>query len=78
MVEIRDYTPTQEELDRIEQAKVYDENRMKLKKLSEDIVQYIAGENVPNIDERKAEFIRIHNEVREYEGKEPREWGIDK
>lgn len=73
MVEIRDYTPTQEELDRIEQAKVYDENRMKLKKLSEDIVQYIAGENVPNIDERKAEFIRIHNEVREYEGKEPRE-----
>lgn len=54
-------------------AKVYQENKQTLAKLTEDIVQSLAGEDVPNIEERKAEFIRIHNEVRAYEGKEARE-----
>lgn len=54
-------------------AKVYQENKQILAKLTEDIVQSLAGEDVPNIEERKAEFIRIHNEVRAYEGKEARE-----
>ena len=53
-------------------AKVYQENKQILAKLTEDIVQYMAGEDVPNIEERKAEFIRIHNEVRAYEGKNAR------
>lgn len=55
-----------------EKAKIYEENKQMLVKLTEDIVQYVAGEDVPNIEERKAEFIRIHNEVRIYEGKEIR------
>lgn len=55
-----------------EKAKIYEENKRMLSKLTEDIVQYVAGEDVPNIEERKAEFIRIHNEVRAYEGKEKR------
>lgn len=53
-------------------AKVYQKNKQILAKLTEDIIQYVAGEDVPNIEERKAEFIRIHNEVRIYEGKEIR------
>ena len=59
-----------------EKAKIYEENKRMLSKLTEDIVQYVAGEDVPNIEERKAEFIRIHNEVRVYEGKDAR--GIKK
>lgn len=55
-----------------EKTKIYEENKRMLSKLTEDIVQYVAGEDVPNIEERKAEFIRIHNEVRVYEGKEKR------
>ena len=55
-----------------ENAKVYQENKQILAKLTEDIVQSLAGEDVPNIEERKAEFIRIHNEVRIYEGKKIR------
>ena len=55
-----------------EKAKKYEENKRMLSKLTEDIVQYVAGEDVPNIEERKATFIRIHNEVRIYEGKEIR------
>lgn len=58
---------------KLEKAKVYEENKQMLSKLTEDIVQYIVGEDVPNIEERKSEFIRIHNEVREYEGKPLRE-----
>ena len=40
--------------------------------LSEDITQDQAGEYVPNINERKVEFIKLHNELRELEGKAPR------
>lgn len=45
----------------------------RLESLSEDIVQDIAGEVVPNIEERKAEFIELHSELRVLLGKEPRE-----
>ena len=53
-------------------AKVYQENKQILAKLTEDIVQYVAGEDVPSFAERKSEFIRLHNEVRIYEGKTER------
>lgn len=49
------------------------EIKARLTALSEDIVQDQAGEIVPNIAERKAEFIAKHNELRVLEGKEPRE-----
>ena len=53
-------------------AETYRQNKDLLKKLTEDIVQFTAGEEVPGIEERKAEFIRIHNAVRIYEGKDQR------
>lgn len=59
--------------EKLEQKKLYEENKCKLEKLTEDIVQSLAGENVPDIEARKSEFIRIHNQVRVYEGKEARE-----
>jgi len=40
--------------------------------LTEDIVQSLAGEVVPNIEQRKQQFIEYHNELRVLEGKEPR------
>lgn len=63
------YTPTQEEIN--EQRKY--ELKVELSKLSEDIIQSQLGEIVPNIEERKARFISLHNELRVLEGKEPRE-----
>lgn len=36
----------------------------KLKDYSEDIVQDLAGELVPNIEERKSEFMKAHNMLR--------------
>lgn len=44
----------------------------RLLELDQDIVQDIAGEVVPEIDLRKAEFIALHNELRILLGKEPR------
>lgn len=54
------------------------ENRMcdirdRLSRLSEDMIQAMAGEIVPDLDDRKAEFVALHNELRALEGKEPRE-----
>jgi len=47
--------------------------KLELAPLQEDIVQDIAGQVVPNIENKKAEFRRIHNEIRVLEGKLPRE-----
>lgn len=40
--------------------------------LSQDIIQVQVGEIIPDINERKQEFIRLHNELRVLLGKEPR------
>lgn len=45
----------------------------RLAQLSQDLIQAYVGEIVPNLVERKAEFIALHNELRVLEGKEPRE-----
>lgn len=55
-----------------ESYKTYIEHKKRLRSLSEDIIQLICGEDVPNIEAKKAEFISIHNTVRVYEGKEIR------
>lgn len=60
--------PTQDELNKIRIAEI----QQRLVELDQDIVQDIAGEIVPNIEERKAEFITLHNELRTLLGKEPR------
>lgn len=48
------------------------EIQQRLVELDQDIVQDIAGEVVPNIEERKAEFVTLHNELRTLLGKEQR------
>ena len=46
--------------------------KMQLQPLNEDLLQVMAGVEIPNIEEKKAEFRRIHADIRELEGK-PRE-----
>lgn len=46
--------------------------KRRLQALTEDLVQAMAGEIVPDIEARRAEFVALHNELRELEGKEPR------
>ena len=48
------------------------EIKIRLIALSEDIAQEQAGEVVPNIEARKAEFVTLHNELRELLGLEAR------
>lgn len=48
------------------------EIKRQLTKLSEDMIQEAVGEVVPNITDKKAQFITLHNELRVLEGKEPR------
>ena len=40
--------------------------------LQEDLVQIMAGQYIPNIEYKRAEFRRIHNEIRALEGKPQR------
>lgn len=47
-------------------------NKIKLNKLSEDIVQSFSGISVPNLNSKKREFAELLNKVRAYEGKEPK------
>ena len=46
--------------------------KMQLQPLNEDLLQVMAGVEIPNIEEKKAEFRRIHGDIRELKGK-PRE-----
>lgn len=68
------YVPyTSEELAEIAAKKEYRANKKRLAALTEDFIQDLAGEVVPNMAERREEFMRLHDAVRAYEGKEPRE-----
>ena len=44
----------------------------RLNELSHDFVQAQLGARFDDLEERKAEFISLHNELRELLGKEPR------
>ena len=43
--------------------------KMQLQPLNEDLLQALAGVTIPNLEEKKAEFKRIHGDIRELEGK---------
>ena len=43
-----------------------------MESLSQDFIQYYLGATIENIEERKAKFISLHNELRELLGKQPR------
>lgn len=64
----KDYELSEEEIkqNRIEEIK------NKLTELNYDFMQYFSGEEINDIEERKQEFIELHNELRELLGKEKR------
>ena len=43
--------------------------KKQLQPLNEDLLQVMTGVEIPNIEEKKAEFRRIHGDIRELEGK---------
>lgn len=59
---------TEDELKTIHMSEL----KYRLTKITEDIIQYSAGEQVQDIEKRKAEFVELHNELRILEGKAPR------
>lgn len=48
--------------------------RKRLNELNKDFIQKMLGAVIPNIEEKEAEFISLHNELRVIQGKEPREY----
>lgn len=71
---------TQEEMAKREQYEQRETNRVRaaeirteLDKLSQDFIQVQCGEIIPDIEERKQKFVRLHNELRVLEGKRPRD-----
>lgn len=69
---------TQEELDIINerQTKIWNlQNR--LNSLSDDFIQIYLGAEIPNINERRKEFVELHNELRSLLGKEPRNYKLE-
>lgn len=54
------------------------EIRHRLDNLSQDFVQAMAGAQFEDFETRKTEFQTLHNELRALEGKEPREYNINK
>ena len=66
-----DYDNSQDLLEKQnEQRRI--EIQTRLNELSQDFVQVLAGAEFDDIEERKAEFQRLHNELRGLLGKEPR------
>lgn len=57
---------------KLENEKIIRYNIARMNELSKDFVQYSIGASIPDIDVKKQEFIRLHNEVRSLSGKEPR------
>ena len=47
-------------------------NLRRMNELSKDFIQSYLGASIPNLDVKKQEFVRLHNEVRTLQGKEPR------
>ena len=48
------------------------EIKQRLEELNKDFIQYYLGAVISNIEDKKIEFISLHNELRELLGKEPR------
>lgn len=49
-----------------------EEIKNKLTELNYDFMQYFSGEQIDDIENRKQDFIKLHNELRELLGKEKR------
>lgn len=56
----------------IESEEIIFNNLRRMDELSKDFIQAYLGATIPNLDIKKQEFVRLHNEVRTLQGKEPR------
>lgn len=69
------YVPyTAEQLQEIERNNRISDIKARLSQLSEDFVQSWAGAVIIDIDDRKKEFAKLHNELRVMLGKTPRSY----
>lgn len=66
---LREHSVTDEEIKLLRMHEI----QIELNSLNQDLVQDLAGEMVPNIEERKQRFIELHNEMRNLLGKSNRE-----
>ena len=64
----------QEELLFVKKQQRISEIKPRLEQLSQDLIQAQAGAVFEDLEERKAEFQELHNELRTLLGKEPREY----
>lgn len=56
----------------IENSEIISNNLRRMEELSKDFIQAYLGASIPNLDIKKQEFVRLHNEVRTLQGKEAR------
>ena len=64
----------QAELEFVKKQQRISEIKPRLEQLSQDLIQAQAGAVFEDLEERKAEFQELHNELRTLLGKEPREY----
>lgn len=63
----------QEELKKFEQEN-FEKKQSRLDELTQDFIQVFCGAVFEDIEERKQEFRALHNELRGFQGKKPREY----
>lgn len=51
-------------------------NLNRMSELSKDFIQMVLGAEIPDIDVKKQEFVRLHNEVRSLNGLSPRSYKL--
>lgn len=56
----------------LESEEIISNNLRRMDELSKDFIQAYLGASIENIDAKKQEFVRLHNEVRTLQGKSPR------
>ena len=68
------YPDVKEHIATLEETKLMREQQIKEKliSLSEDFIQDYAGEKIENIENKKREFITLHNELRILQNKMPK------
>lgn len=70
-----DYLSRKEEFSScIEKEKREEKIKSRLNNLTQDFIQVLCGAVFEDIEERKQEFRTLHNELRVFQGKKPREY----
>lgn len=66
-----------EYIDKMRKDAKIQEIKFRLNELSQDFIQAQAGATFDDLEQRKAEFQSLHNELRELLGKMPRKYNED-